>query len=81
MLKLRKRGCVYVAVNVEGYCGLRNEFVLLVVVREALKSAEYSPPPTGVNPLTPPELKNRRYVTAPLTAPPILDAVGVAAVS
>jgi len=63
----------------DGYCGLRKELVLLVVVLDELNNTEYDPPAAGVNPLTPAELKNRVCVTAPLTAPPIADAVGVVA--
>jgi hypothetical protein len=60
---------------------LRNEFVLLVVVRVESNRAEYWPPYHGVNPSTPPVAKYLVCVTAPLTAPPIADAVGVVALS
>ena len=40
MPKLRKSGCVYVKFSTVGYCGLRNAFVLLVLVRDESNLAE-----------------------------------------
>src|SRR5262245_15698580 len=79
--KLRNSGCVYVKFRTVVYCGLRVAFVLLVFVRDESKRAEYWPPYHGVKPLTPLELNSRLSVTAPFTAPPITDAVGVVRLS
>ncbi len=56
--------------------------MLLVRVREELKFAEYEPPAYGEKPVAPAEPKMRFCVTEPFApAPPMVEAVGIVALS